>query len=205
MIVIVNYGRGNLFSIEQALVHLGAECKISNDHNEILKADHLILPGVGAFGDAMRTLRSLKLDGPIRQRIEEGTPLLGICLGMQMLFDGSEEFGKYEGLGFLRGVVRRLPEGTMRIPNVGWRLLYPNAANHFLADIDQDTMVYFVHSYAVQPKEDAAVAATISFNGQETVIAVQHENIMGFQFHPEKSGPKGLMLLERFLTASARI
>ena len=203
MIVVIDYGRGNLFSIEQALRHLGAEYTVSGNPADILGADRLILPGVGAFGDAMATLFRSGLVEPIRRKVAEGTPLLGICLGMQLLFERSEEFGDHAGLALLRGAVAPLPGGTMRIPNVGWRALAPNAANPFLGDADPGTMVYFVHSLVPRPCDPTAIAATIVFNGQDVAIAVAQDNVMGFQFHPEKSGPAGLALLARFLKVPA--
>jgi len=199
MIVVIDYGRGNLFSIEQALRHLGAEYRVSGQPDDIMSADRLILPGVGAFGDAMKTLFASGLVEPIRQRVRGGVPVLGICLGMQLLFESSEEFGEHAGLALLEGSVGALLPGEMRIPNVGWRALQPNPGNPFLRDIDPGTMVYFVHSFVVRPKAPEVVSATIPFNGEDAVIAVASDNIVGFQFHPEKSGPVGLSLFEKFL------
>jgi glutamine amidotransferase len=199
MIIVIDYGRGNLFSIEQALRHLGADYRVSGKPEDILSADRLILPGVGAFGDAMKTLFGSGLVEPIRQRVREGVPVLGICLGMQLLFERSEEFGEHAGLALLKGSVGALVPGEMRIPNVGWRNLKPNPHNPFLRDIDPDTMVYFVHSFVVRPDASNVVSATIPFNGEDAVIAIACGNILGFQFHPEKSGPGGLSLLQNFL------
>jgi glutamine amidotransferase len=204
VIVVIDYGRGNLFSIEQALRHLGADYLVSGDPQDILVADRLILPGVGAFGDAMSTLFKSGLVGPIRQRVcNDGIPVLGICLGMQLFYERSEEFGEHEGLAILKGVVRALPKGDMRIPNVGWRKLKANPRNPFLADIDPETMAYFVHSFAAVPSDNTEIAASIPFNGSDAVIAVARESVIGFQFHPEKSGPEGLGLLQRFLNLPA--
>lgn len=200
MIVVIDYGRGNLFSIEQALRQLGAEYLVSGNPEDIQAADRLILPGVGAFGDAMSTLFKSGLVEPIRQRARDGrVPVLGVCLGMQLLFERSEEFGEHAGLALLSGTVEALPKGELRIPNVGWRALDPNPGNKFLADIDPATMVYFVHSFVAKPSDAGDIAATIPFNDEQAAIAVARDNIVGFQFHPEKSGPVGLGLLRRFL------
>ena len=201
MIVVIDYGRGNLFSIEQALRHLGVAYSVSADPEEIRQADRLILPGVGAFGDAMETLFSKGLVDPIRRSVRGGTPILGICLGMQLLFERSEEFGEHAGLALLEGVVEALPTGDMRIPNVGWRALTANPENPLLRDIESGTMVYFVHSFIVLPTDQAAIAATIPFNGEDAVIAIASGNIAGYQFHPEKSGPVGLSMLRKFVDA----
>lgn len=203
MIVIIDYGRGNLFSIEQGLRHLGAEYLVSGNVEDIRSADRLILPGVGAFGDAMKTLIASGLVGVIREQVRSGIPILGICLGMQLLFERSEEFGEHAGLGVLKGSIGALNRGDMRVPNVGWRTLVPNSNNPFLADLDPSTMVYFVHSFVVRPQDDSIVSATIPFNGENAAIAVASDGVMGFQFHPEKSGPAGLSLLKRFLDRAA--
>lgn len=202
MITIADYGRGNLFSLCQALSHLGAEYDVTDEPERIASAKRLILPGVGAFGDAMSSLRRNGLVEPLREAVAAGTPLLGICLGMQLLVDGSEEFGKHEGLGLIPGMVRSLPEGESdRIPNVGWRVLHA-VPGHFLDDLEPGTMVYFVHSYAPAMENQDHVASTITFNGREVVVVLQHDNVIGYQFHPEKSGPAGLDLLRRFLELS---
>lgn len=202
MIVVIDYGRGNLFSIEQALRHLGADYLVSGDAQDIMRADRFILPGVGAFGDAMNTLFRLGLVSPIREKVRAGTPALGICLGMQLLFETSDEFGHNAGLALLPGDVKALPAGPMRIPNVGWRELHTNPDNPFLRDTAPGSMVYFVHSFVPVPADAAVVAATIGFNGTEVAIAIARDNIMGFQFHPEKSGPVGLGLIGKFLDAA---
>lgn len=201
MIVIIDYGRGNLFSIEQALRHLRADYSVSGDPALIAGANRLILPGVGAFGDAMQTLFARGLVEPIRQSARRGIPLLGICLGMQLLFERSVEFGEHAGLALIKGSVGPLPSGDMRVPNVGWRKLVPNLGNKMLEDVESDTMVYFVHSFVARPADPSVVAATIPFNGENATIAVASGNIAGYQFHPEKSGHVGLALLEKFVSA----
>jgi len=201
MIVVIDYNRGNLFSIEQALRKIDVPYKVSGDPVEIRRAERLILPGVGAFGDAMKTLFSRGLVRPIREQVRSGVPILGICLGMQLLFEQSQEFGEHAGLALLEGFVDALPDGEMRIPNVGWRTLVPNSRNVLLKDIDPETMAYFVHSFVACPADAADIAATIPFNGTDAAIAVSRGNIVGYQFHPEKSGPAGLSLLKTFVDA----
>lgn len=201
MIVIIDYGRGNIFSIEQALRHLGADCIVSGDPKVIETANRLILPGVGAFGDAMQTLFARELVEPIRESAHRGTPTLGICLGMQLLFEQSTEFGKHAGLALIKGHVEPMHSGEMRIPNVGWRKLVPRSNKSPLASIEPNSMAYFVHSYAVRPTDPDVVTATIPFNGEDIAIAVASENIAGYQFHPEKSGSAGLALLDKFISA----
>lgn len=199
-VTIIDYGRGNLFSVGQALRHLGAAHRVSGDPAEIENADRLILPGVGAFGDAMATLQARELCGPIRRAVARGIPFLGICLGMQLLADDSEEFGIHSGLGIISGHVRRLPEGPeTRIPNVGWRALTVAGGDPLLGNLDADAMVYFVHSFAFVADDPADVIATISINGHAVAAAVRRGNAIGYQFHPEKSGPVGLDLIDRFL------
>lgn len=204
MIAVVDYGRGNLFSLGQALNHLGAAFEITEHPELILAAEQVVLPGVGAFRDAMDGLARRGLVKPLREVVRRGTPLLGICLGMQILADRSEEFGLHEGLGFIPGTVKRLPEGgegsnIIRIPNVGWRALKPVPGDPFLGDLARGTMMYFVHSYAPLVEDAAHVAATIEVNGVDVAAAIRRGNVVGFQFHPEKSGPAGLDLLRRFL------
>ena len=203
MITIVDYGRGNLFSLEQALLHLGAPCEVTGEAERVLASDGVLLPGVGAFRDGMEELRRRNLIDAIRWSAERGKPVLGICLGMQLLATRSTEFGNHEGLGLLDGVVDRLPEGDeTRIPNVGWRLLKPAAGCHLLAELPGTPMVYFLHSYAFYANDPADVALITEFNGHPVTAAVQRGNLMGYQFHPEKSGEVGLALIRRFLEMS---
>lgn len=203
MIAVVDYGRGNLYSIAQALSHLGEPHEITADPARVAAADRILLPGVGAFGDAMAALTQRGLVEPLRRAAGNGVPLLGICLGMQMLVDESEEFGRHQGLGLIAGAVRRLPEGegpdAHRLPNVGWRTLEPRADDGLLAGLPGKAMVYFVHSYAPRLADPAHVAATILFNGEHVPVIIRRGSILGFQFHPEKSGEIGLELIRRFL------
>ena len=204
MIAVVDYGRGNLFSIGQALRHLDAPHEIASDPARVACADRIILPGVGAFGDAMAGLGARGLVEPIRDQARRGIPLLGICIGMQMLCDESEEFGRHAGLGLVPGKVRRLPDGgdaagSIRIPNVGWRRLHHAAGDPLFAGLDGDPTVYFVHSYVPVADDGRDVAATIPINGIDAAAILRRRNILGYQFHAEKSGPVGLALIRRFL------
>lgn len=200
-IAIIDYGRGNLFSIGQALRHLDAEYIITSDPAQIAAADRIILPGVGAFGEAMAWLQAAHLVDVLRDAGHRGIPFLGICLGMQLLTDRSEEFGDHVGLGLIPGVVRRLPEGRdVRIPNVGWRELEPRPSDPLLGDLPDRTMMYFVHSYAPVPTDPTHIGATINVNGQHVAVAIRRGNVIGYQFHPEKSGPQGLELIRRFIS-----
>jgi imidazole glycerol-phosphate synthase subunit HisH len=205
MIVIVDYGRGNLFSIGQAIRHLGFEYRITADRAAIEKADRIVFPGVGAFGDAMQGLRDRGLVEPLLAAADAGIPILGICLGCQLLLSRGEEFGNHQGLALIPGNVPRLPgpcEGdpaAIRIPNVGWRSIDLRPGARVLRSVGSGQMFYFVHSYAPRPDRDADVLATISINGEDVPVVVQRENVVGVQFHPEKSGAAGLALLADFL------
>lgn len=203
MLAIVDYGRGNLFSIAQALDRLGVAHEITGDPDRVASADGLILPGVGAFGDAMAELARRGLVEPLRRVAAANRPFLGICVGCQVLFDSGREFGEHAGLGLLKGVVERLAEpepadGAWRIPNVGWRRLTPTRTDSIFADMNPEAMVYFVHSFAMRVEDPAVLAATFSFSGTPVPAAVQVGNLIGTQFHMERSGPVGLELLRRF-------
>ncbi len=200
MVAVVDYGVGNLFSLTCSLCALGEEALVSGSAQEILAADRVILPGVGAFGDAADKLRALSLDNALREVAARGTPLLGICLGMQLLFERSEEYGTHAGLGFIPGRVAplrgALPEDAV-IPHMGWNALtITDPPCPLLAEIREGDFVYFVHSfYAVECA--ANTAATTSY-GVTIPALVQKKNIFGAQFHPEKSGPVGLKILHNF-------
>lgn len=206
-VVVVDYGRGNLFSLGQALRHLGVAHEISSDPGQIAAASRIVFPGVGAFGDAVKGLRERHLNEPLKSAAAAGTPILGICVGCQMLLSKGEEFGEHEGLGLIPGTVARLPEPALsdpaatRIPNVGWRSLSVRNGAPVLDVLGADDLMYFVHSYAPMASEPAHVLATIPVNGADIPVAVGRDNIVGVQFHPEKSGPAGLRLLARFLQA----
>jgi len=205
MIVIVDYGRGNLFSIGQALRQLGFEYRISGRPEDLSAADRILFPGVGAFGDAMRGLHDRELVEPLREAARSGKPFLGICVGCQLLLTSGEEFGTHEGLDLIPGTVSRLPPArpddsdAIRIPNVGWRPLEVLRNTSFLGQLAPNDWMYFVHSYAPMVDDRANVAATIAINGEDVPVAIRRDNIMGVQFHPEKSGPAGLRLLAHFL------
>lgn len=207
MITIVDYGHGNLYSIAQALNHIGAPTKISADPADLLSAERVIVPGVGAFGSAMRALRARDLVAPLREAAAMGKPVLGICLGMQLLAESSEEFGEHDGLGLVPGDIKQLPKDEDgdeyagdRIPNVGWRALGFAGPDVSFEGIADGSMVYFSHSFRFVAEQAADVTATISFNGEAVTASVRRGNILGFQFHPENSGPVGLDLLRRFVT-----
>lgn len=205
MIVVVDYGRGNLFSTGQALRHLGVEYDVTADPATVGRARRIVLPGVGAFGDCMEGLRARSLIGPLKSAAADGVPMLGICVGAQVMLDAGEEFGRHEGLGLVPGTVRRLPEGnggpdSIRIPNVGWRLL--RTRGEFFDGTPEGAMVYFVHSYAPFVAHGGDIAATIAVNGVDVPVAFRRGNVVGFQFHPEKSGPIGLDLIARFVRSA---
>lgn len=199
MIAIIDYGVGNLFSLSSSLKAVGADTVITGDPAEIKKADKLILPGVGAFGDAMNKLRADGLDRLIKEEAENGKPLLGICLGMQFLFDKSYEFGEYEGLGLIKGNVvpmaGRIPE-KLKIPHIGWNALKIKKKIPAFSEIKDGDCVYFVHSFFADDCEES-VAATTEY-GIEITAAAANGNIVGCQFHPEKSGEIGLSILRAF-------
>lgn len=205
MIVVVDYGRGNLYSLAQALGHLGVEFKTTRDPDHVASAATIILPGVGAFGDAMAELSECALVEPIRDAAARGIPVLGICLGMQLLVDSSEEFGRHVGLSLVPGTVRRLPEeGPMRIPNVGWRTLHVLRGDPLVDGLEDGAMVYFVHSYAPVLADPGNAVATTPMNGVEIPAVIRRNQVVGYQFHPEKSGPAGLDLLRRFFEFAAK-
>ena len=201
VIAIVDTGSGNLFSIARALAHVGASVDVTDDAAAIRHANGIVLPGVGAFADAMAALGHKGLVAPLRAAAAAGTPVLGICLGMQLLFDTSHEFGRCGGLGLIGGAVRKLParDGGMRIPNVGWRALDQVQPDPLLAGHGADDMFYFVHSYVPFPEDRRAIVATVPINGLAAAVMVRHDDVVGCQFHPEKSGPVGLALLRRYV------
>ena len=209
-LVVVDYCRGNLFSLGEALRHLNAAFSVSADPAVIAAATRLILPGVGAFGDCMQGLRDRGLIAPLNEAVRNNrTPFLGICVGMQIMATSGEEFGDHDGLGFVGGKVRRLASagdqwGKLRVPNVGWRTLNPVRDDPVVGDIPNGTMTYFVHSYTFQPDEPTHVAAAFDFNGNKITAIVHDAHMLGFQFHPEKSGPAGLDLINRFLNMRSR-
>ena len=196
MVGIIDYGVGNLFSLRSSFAAIGVEAFVSGDAGELAKADRLILPGVGAFGDAAEKLRASGLDAFVREQAASGKPLMGICLGMQLLFEKSYEYGDHEGLGLLKGQVvgmsGRLPEG-LKIPHMGWNALKLTKPAKLL---EEGSYVYFVHSFYAENCEDSLAAVTDY--GIPITAAVEKGNIFGCQFHPEKSGNVGLAILKKF-------
>jgi glutamine amidotransferase len=206
--VVIDHGRANLFSLCHALAHLGIPHTVGARPSDVASATRLFLPGVGAFGDVMKGLAERGLMAPLKDAIARRVPLLGICVGMQILAEQSEEFGCHAGLGAIEGTVRRLPDlpsgvRGIRVPNIGWRALRPMPADPLLSDLAPETMTYFVHSYSFEPRHGDDVAATIDFNGRAIAAVVRRGSILGYQFHPEKSGPAGLALLRRFMDVKA--
>jgi imidazole glycerol-phosphate synthase subunit HisH len=200
MIAVLDYGIGNLRSAEKALQHLGADARLTTDPAAVAGARAVVLPGVGAFGRCMQELRASGLDRAALAAIEHGTPFLGICVGMQMLFDGSEEAPGVAGLGVFSGLVRRLSD-TVVLPHMGWNTLTITPGSRLLAGLGDAPSVYFVHSYAPVPADEAIVAATTEHGGR-VVAAVERGPVWATQFHPEKSSTVGLALLANFVRAA---
>jgi len=197
MIAIIDYDAGNLKSVEKALLFLGEEAKITSDAEEILSADKIILPGVGAFGDAMEKLNSRGLSEVIREAVKRKIPLLGICLGLQLLFEASEESPGVEGLSVLKGKIKRIPDKEgFKVPHIGWNSLKINPDSRLFAGIPEDSYVYFVHSYYLAAEEPIVAAQTDYV--VDIHAAVEKEQVFACQFHPEKSGEIGLKLLKNF-------
>jgi len=197
-IAIVDYGMGNLHSVSKAVERLGYEPLVTGDREELLSADGVILPGVGAFGDAMEQLRQTGLDAVMREAAAVGKPLLGICLGMQLLFSRSEEHGNHEGLDMLPGSVVRFAGGDYKVPHMGWNALQFKKPEHPLLAGLEEGHVYFVHSYHVLPEAQEDLLAVTDY-GQPVTAIVGRGSVYGMQFHPEKSGELGMSLLRNFL------
>lgn len=199
MIVIIDYGMGNLKNVYNALKYLNIQSKISNEIKDIKVADKLILPGVGAFNKAMDNLNNLGLSNVIKEKVNSGTPLLGICLGMQMIFKKGYENGICEGLGFIDGEVKILePKEKVKIPHIGWNKLEYNKKNNLINDLDENSFVYYVHSYAVTNIKDENLIGFSNYGGVKVPSMVFNGNVYGTQFHPEKSGEVGLKILKNF-------
>lgn len=208
MIAVVDYGRGNLYSLSHALSHIGVEHVVSERPGDIAAATAIVLPGVGAFADAMDELAARGLISLLRDAGARGVPLLGICLGMQILAATSEEFGAREGLGIIPGSVHTLPEPCdfdgIRIPNTGWRKLSLHREDSLCHGLSEGVMAYFVHSYGFFPEDDFIVA-TSDVNGVAVPAVVRRGHVVGCQFHPEKSGPVGLKMLQNFFSEARRV
>ena len=199
MIAVIDYGVGNLFSLRSSFAAIGQEAAVTNDIQEIRRADRLILPGVGAFRDAAEKLRASGMDRAVKEEAAKGKPLLGVCLGMQMLFERSYEYGVYEGLGLLKGEIRpideRIPAG-LKIPQMGWNALKIVKDSPLLKNTREGEYVYFVHSYSAVDCGDSLLAVTEY--GADLTACVGKGNVFGCQFHPEKSGEAGLRILQAF-------
>ena len=199
MIAIIDYDAGNLKSVEKALQFLGQECVITRAFHEIKKADKVILPGVGSFGDAMSQLKKFELDKVIHEVAAEQKPFLGICLGLQLLFEGSEESDGVEGLHLLDGEILRIPEQEgLKIPNIGWNSLDLQNNGRLFENLNGNPFVYFVHSYYLKAREESIVKATIEYS-THIHASVEKDNIFACQFHPEKSSDVGLKILKNFV------
>lgn len=200
MVAIIDYDAGNIKSVEKAILALSEDVIVTRDREQILNADRVILPGVGAFGDAMKKLTDYELADVIREVAEKKIPLLGICLGLQLLFERSDECEGVEGLGILKGEILRLPDKPgLKIPHVGWNSLeFPHRGRLFRG-IQQDSYVYYVHSYYLKAAEEEIVTATSDY-GTTIHASVEKDNIFACQFHPEKSSATGLAILKNFIS-----
>jgi glutamine amidotransferase len=195
-IAILDYGMGNLRSVEKALEHIGAVATITNDATTVRAADGVVLPGVGAFPRAMERVRELGLDELLEERREAGVPILGICLGLQLLFDSTTELGGAEGLGLLPGPVDGVPAGGLKVPHIGWSPVRWERESRLIEGIDSETPFYFVHSFAPRPGAEELLGSTAY--GERFACAAERDNVFGVQFHPEKSSAAGLRLLANF-------
>lgn len=207
-VTLIDYGLGNLLSVARALEHCGANVVVSRDPAEIKRAERLVLPGVGAFSDGMRELQERELVEPILRYAETGRPLLGICLGMQMLVTSSEEFGEHKGLNLIPGNARAISAvdingAPLKIPHIGWSALYPlehaDWKKSILVDTAPGSSVYLVHSYAVDLEDPRHLLSHCVYGGHQIATTIQRDSIVGCQFHPEKSGPEGLRMLAAFM------
>lgn len=204
-VVIIDYQLGNLFSVKQACDTVGMRAKISSEKEHILSADALILPGVGAFIEAMNNLKKLELDVAIKQKVNNGTPIFGICLGQQLLFTKSEEFGAGIGLDLIPGVIKRFPENfedrKIRVPHIAWNTIYKSTQNWELTALNELTnndFMYFIHSYYVKPDDESCVLTFTNYDSIEFCSAIKSENIFATQFHPEKSAEKGITIYKNW-------
>ena len=199
MIAILDYDAGNIKSVEKAVQLLGQEVTITRDRREVLNADKVILPGVGAFGDAMGKIRQYGLYEVIHEVVEQGTPFLGICLGLQLLFERSEESPGVEGLGILKGEILRIPETPgLKIPHMGWNSLEFRNNGRLFENLPEESYVYFVHSYYLRAADEKIVTAVTEY-GTQIHASVEQGNVFACQFHPEKSSDVGIQILKNFV------
>lgn len=199
MIAIIDYDAGNIKSVEKALQYIGEDTVISRDRDEILSADKVVLPGVGAFGDAMQKLKDYNLVNTIYDVVEQKTPFLGICLGLQLLFENSDETPGVSGLGILPGEIVRIPDKPgFKIPHIGWNSLQLSNDGRLFQGIDEQSYVYFVHSYYLRAREESIVKASTEYV-THIHASVEKDNVFACQFHPEKSGDVGLSILKNFV------
>lgn len=205
MIAVIDYGAGNLQSVVKALNYIDCDCIITDKKDDILNADGAVLPGVGSFADAMSCMRNSGADKAVLDFVKTGKPFLGICLGLQLLFDGSDESRGVRGLGLLKGSITRIPNqnNTLKIPHMGWNSLDILKNDGIFRNIPQNSYVYFVHSYYLKAESENIVAARTNY-GVDIDAAVQYENIYATQFHPEKSGHVGLQILKNFADITRR-
>jgi imidazole glycerol-phosphate synthase subunit HisH len=203
-IAILDYGMGNLRSVEKALEWVGAKATITSDPRAVRDADGVILPGVGAFPAAMRRVRELELDALVAERLSSGTPVLGICLGLQLLLERSSEQGGAEGLGLVAGDVAELETRGLKVPHIGWEPVRWERSSELTEGLTTETPFYFVHSFGVRPSDDADVLGTAEW-GERFACAVAHPPLYGVQFHPEKSSAAGLRLLSNFTEICASV
>ena len=201
MIGVIDLGISNIGSVMRAFQRLGSLPALLRDPQAVARAHAIVLPGVGAFGDGMATLHAQGMVEPLREAARAGSPILGFCLGMQLLADGSEEYGDHEGLGLIPGrVVRLKPAPGERVPNIGWCDVVPREGAPLFRNVGEGTPFYFVHSYHLHCADPGQVSATIAFGSGSVTVAVEHGNIFGLQFHPEKSQDAGLAVLDAFLS-----
>jgi len=201
--MIIDYQLSNLFSVQHVFDYLGVAAEISSDPQKIATASALVLPGVGAFADAMDNLKKLKLVAPLKKAVRAGKPLMGVCLGLQLLFEESDEFGLHQGLGLVKGKVRRFPQPPVtKIPHMGWNQLFPHQQswqNTPFSHLSEKDFLYFVHSYYVLPQDPAAILSYTNYSDFKFCSAILQKNIFATQFHPEKSATKGVLIYKNWL------
>ena len=200
-VAILNYGMGNLTSASMAFEHVGASVEVTSDHDAVRSAHAVVLPGVGAFPKAMEAVRRLGLDELVRERVEAGVPVLGICLGMQLLFESSSELGGAEGIGLVAGTVEPLEAAGLKVPQIGWNEVRWDPEKQLARGLGAGTPMYHVHSYAARPADPGVTAGTAVY-GREFISAIERDNLFGVQFHPEKSSRDGLQLLKNFVNVA---